>query len=628
MRESYDLLFDALDLPEEQDDKFRIIPEKEYIPVLEEEVRHYLLISGNLPVNTVKYKRVDIPEFESPLDKRVWEHEEIRRCKEGHNGMAGKMYFFFNYCKIKKLGGGGRISPQFRTVDNEWFKLIEACQKSNEWGIICTKRRRVGASWKEAADALQDITFNKFYQIGMNSKTERDSIELFSKVKFLYDNLPQFLRVKATAHSTQNYLEFSYYKKDDKGNKLKKGNQSWIKAVAPTNSAYEGLMLNKWICDEAGKIKNLNTIWSYTEDCLMQETRRVGMPIIFGTSGDVGAEGKDLKDMWRNAHIYKLKRFFFSGWMGLNVDEFGNDTKEACIRWIVYERHKRAALSTKEQNTFIQKYPLTIAEAFAHTAGAGVGDRIKIQAQLQSLFESPPEKTTGRFKFNPDGKSVWSPDSTGKVIVYEHPKIGMKNLYIGGCDPADHDKEFDEQSDLSLYILKKPDGLHPPQIVCEYTDRPDKAVEFFEQAILILLYYNDAKVLIERNRFGMISHFDQGGYKYLLATTPTSITRLFGGKANTIGINMSTSVKDYLRGLIDEYVMFYSEFIPSEELLDDFLVFGVKNTDKAMAFGIALIYLKEDKTLAGPRNNRRIPNFGYKMLNGRIIRYERRTNQE
>lgn len=625
MRESYDLLFDALDLPEEQDDKFRVIPKEEYIPALEEQVRHYMLISGNLPVNTIKYKRVELPEFESVLEKRVWEHEQIRRCKEGHDGMAGKMYFFFNFCKIKRLGGGGKISPQFRSVDNEWFKLIEACQKSNEWGIICTKRRRVGASWKEAADALHDITFQKYFQVGINSKTERDSIELFAKVKFLYDNLPQFLRVRATAHSTQSYLEFSYYKKDENGNKVKKGNQSWIKAVAPTNSAYEGLMLNKWICDEAGKIKNLNTMWSYTEDCLMQETRRVGMPIIFGTSGDVGAEGKDLKEMWRKAHIYKLKRFFFSGWMGLNVDEYGNDTKEENIRWIIYKRAALSELSSTEQNTFKQKYPLTVAEAFAHTTGAGVGDRIKIEAQLESLFRNPAEKTIGKMVMNPDGKPVWVPDSTGKIVVYSHPKQGMKNLYIAGCDPADHDKVFEEQSDLSLFIIQKPDGLQPPQIVCEYTDRPEKAIEFFEQAVMLLLYYNEARVLIERNRFGMISHFDQAGYKYLLATTPISITRLFGGRAATIGITMTPAVKDYLKGLIDEYVMFYCEFIPSEELLDEFLVFGVKNTDKAMAFGIALIFMKEDKTLAGPMNNRKIPNFGYKLLNGKIVRYERKT---
>ena len=107
--------------------------------------------------------------------------------------------------------------------------------------------------------------------------------------------------------------------------------------------------------DEAGKIRNLATLWQYTEDCLMQETRRVGMPILFGTAGDIGAEGRDLEYMWRNSHQYKLKRFFFAGWMGLTSDEYGNDDKENGIRWIVYERHRREGLRIEELNTFIQK---------------------------------------------------------------------------------------------------------------------------------------------------------------------------------------------------------------------------------------------------------------------------------
>lgn len=620
-QDSYDLL-DSFDLPEEQDDKFKVIPVSDYIPEVEEKVKFYLSRSHTWEQNTIKYKRVEIPEFESKNEQELWEKEEIRRCKKGHDGMAGKMYFFFHYCKIKRLGGGGRISPDFRVVDNEWFKLIEACQKSNEWGIICTKRRRVGASWKEAADALHDVIFTPFFQIGMNSKTERDSIELFSKVKFLYDSLPAFLKVKATSSNTQNFLEFAYHTKDEKGNKIKRGNQSWIRAVAPTSSAYEGLMLNKWICDEAGKISNLNAMWSYTEDCLMQETRRVGMPIIFGTSGDVGAEGKDLKDMWKNAGVYKLKRFFFAGWMGLNCDEFGNDNKEDCIRWILYQRHYKSSLTAQEQRTYIQKYPLTVAEAFAHTSGHGVGDRMKIQAQMDSLFENPAEKRTGRMKVDAQHNPVFSPDTLGKIIIYEHPKLGLKNLYFAGCDPSDHDKEHEEQSDLSLFIMKKADGLEPPQIVCEYTDRPEKAVEFYEQALLLLLYYNHCKVLIERNRYGMISHFDQVGYKYLLATTPVSITRLFGGRPNTLGLNMTPAHKEYLKGLIEEYVQFYCEFIPSEDLLDEFLHFGARNTDKAMAFGIALIYMKEDKTVASVKNTKRIPSFGYRQVNGKILRYE------
>jgi hypothetical protein len=580
-----------IDIPEEADDKFRVIPKSAYVPEWEAEVQRYLMVSGNLPINTILYKHVEIPRDLDKAAFKKWAAEEIRRCREGHNGMVGKMYFFYNYCYIQ--GQKKRVRPDYRVVDAEWFKFVEACQKSNEWGIICVKRRRVGASWKEAADVLHDCLFNEHFNVGMNSKTERDSYSLFNKVKFLYEHLPQFLRVPTTKSNTKNFLDFSYVVKDAQGNKQTKGNFSTVLAVAPTDNAYEGLMLAKWICDEAGKIKNLATLWQYTEDCLMQETRRVGMPIIFGTAGDIGAEGKDLEYMWRNSHQYKLKRFFFSGWMGLNCDEYGNDSKEECIRWIVYERHRREGLRVEELNTFIQKYPLTVPEAFTVTTSAGVGNIIKIKAQQHSLRENPPKKVHGWFKMDGKGGVAWVPDARGKCIVYEHPKEGMDALYIGGCDPADHNDTFDEVSDLCLYIMKRQEGSDPPRIVFEYLDRPSDVTEFYEQALMASLYYNKAKILIERNRYGMINFFEKSEYKFLMARTPKGVIRVQGGKTMTYGIQMTPANKEYLKQLIAKYVEDYYEFIPSYELLEEFPYFGARNTDRAMAFGILLIYLED-----------------------------------
>ena len=229
------------DMPDEQDDLFRPIPEKEWIPAYEEEVARYVAISGSLPKNEILYEYVKVPANLDQYGFARWGKEEIRRCKEGHNGLCGKMYFYFNYCYIQAIGK--KIRPKFRVIDAEWFRFVEACQKSNEWGIICVKRRRVGASWKEASDMLHDCIFNKHFKVGMNSKTERDSLELFKKVKFIYENLPAFLRVKATASNTKSALEFSYFVKDANGTKIRRGNESTIIAVAPTDNAYEGQML-------------------------------------------------------------------------------------------------------------------------------------------------------------------------------------------------------------------------------------------------------------------------------------------------------------------------------------------------------------------------------------------------
>lgn len=611
-----------LEIPDEADDKFRVIPKNEYVPAWEEEVKRYLLISNDdLPTNKTLYKHIDIPKDLPKQEQRRWEIEQIRRCKEGFDGMAGKMYFFYHFCWIQ--GQKKKIRPDFRVVDNIWYKFIEACQKSNEWGIICVKRRRVGASWKEAADVLHDCLFNHHFNVGMNSKTERDSISLFNKVKFLYEHLPPFLRIPTTKSNTKNFLDFSYVVTDKQKNKTTKGNFSTVLAVAPTDTAYEGLMLAKWICDEAGKIRNLATLWQYTEDCLMQETRRVGIPIIFGTAGDIGAEGRDLEYMWRNAHQYKLKQFFFSGWMGLTSDEYGNDDREGGIRWIVYERHRREGLRIEELNTFIQKYPLTVQEAFTVTTSAGVGNVVKIKAQQHSLREEPVKKVSGWFKMDNKGGVTWVPDPRGKCILYEHPEPSVDSLYIGGCDPADHNDTFDEVSDLCLYIMKRQQGTESARIVFEYLDRPSDVTEFYEQAMMASIYYNKAKVLIERNRYGMINFFEKSEYKFLLARSPKGLIRVRSGRTETYGVQMTPANKEYLKGLIAKYVEDLYEFIPSYELLDEFLYFGARNTDRAMAFGITLMLL-EDYSYPIQTTAQAIsktPHFGYRRTSdGKINR--------
>lgn len=569
-----------------EDDEFRPIPLKMYQTDLEQRVKEYMLITPTWPVNTVKYVTLKIPEHKSPEAYSKFWVEQIRRCKEGYDGMCGKMYFFYHFCFMEKAGKG-KIRPEFRVVDNEWFKHIEDSQRSKEWGVICVKRRRVGASWKEAADVLQDVLFSKNFHVGMNSKSEKDSEFLFAKVKFIFNALPQELKVQIL-NQTKSSIRFAWV---DEATGEIKGNQSDIVTRAPVSQAFEGMSLDKWICDEAGKIENLLQMWSYTEPCMTPETRRLGTPIIFGTSGDVGKDGAGLRDMWENFEVYKLRRFFFAGYSGLAVDEFGNDRKEDCIRWIVYERRRREKLNTKFYNDYIQQYPLTVDEAFTVNGDIGLGDPVKLKAQRASLIINPVVAQKGFFV--EEGNRVeWRADNRGFVIIHEHPNALTK--YIAGCDPADIDDAYNESSDLSMFVMATQDGLKRPRIVMEYTDRPRELNNYYKQAMLACRYYNEARLLIERQKGGrMISYFSDQGNKYLCMTQPQEVQRLSPSRNTQIGMHMNEYAKEYLRGVCSEYVDDYVDCIPSIKLIDEMLVYGTKNTDKAMAFGITLIALKE-----------------------------------
>ena len=82
----------------------------------------------------------------------------------------------------------------------------------------------------------------------MNSKSEKDSIHLFNKIVFIYQNLPPFMRAHIGRKHGMTWEFFTETKAED-GVKERKGNQSSIEIVAPTVSAFEGRALNKWVCD-------------------------------------------------------------------------------------------------------------------------------------------------------------------------------------------------------------------------------------------------------------------------------------------------------------------------------------------------------------------------------------------
>jgi hypothetical protein len=599
-----------------------IIPYNERDPALEEKVSFYNELTPEFPRNTKKILRTIAPDTRDEYEVEVYQLEEIRRIREGHFGLSPKNYFFLNYCLLDTMEGFRK--PQFKVCQQEFINAIESAQKSQKDGLISVKRRRIGASSMLASDVLHDCITRPGFHVGMNSKTERDSIELFKKVKLAYDNLPTFLKPATSAGNTKTSLLFGYRTKDVNGNWQLKGTRSKIDVVAPVPTAYEGQKLNKLIIDESGKIEKLRQLWSYSADCLMDGHIRKGTPVLFGTAGDVGAEGRDFKEMWYNAETYRLNQFFLGGWMGILVDEYGNDLKEEAIRWIVYERKRKESLSNREYSDFLQQYPLTVGEAFTSNVDQGLGNLVKINSQIRKLDENPVVSKKGYFALEPSGVVRFVPDGRGACKIYEEPEQGIENLYLGSCDPTDHEVvDTKDVSKLAMYIMKRERGLSKPKIVFEYCDRPQVPSDFYDQAILALKYFGNTKILIERNRYGMIQFFEAEGYKHLLMTEPTAYKTVFQGTWTARpGIHMSKTTKKVLEDCITEYVEENCELIPSRELLDEFKEYGARNTDRAMAFGICLMALTSDLTklrqLSEKKKN--IPSWSYVRTPGGGVR--------
>ena len=620
----------------EKDELVGIIPMADRIPELESEVQYHLskatkqnhegkeYFRPSLKV-TKKYQHIEYPDFKvtDRKERLDWEMEEIRRCIQGYDGLPGKYYYYFNHVWIKDKAKG-KIRPEFRAADLDWFTFLENLGPGK--GAVCIKRRQVGMSWKAAVDVLHDCTFKKDFEVGMNSKTETDSRNLFKKVKYIHRSVPDFLRPVATATDRRDAMDFSKIVKDQFGNKTRIGTQSSIISVAPTPTAHAGNQYGKLIMDESGEVEQLMEIWANAEDCLMRETQRTGTPIIFGTVGDVDKQGKGIIEFWKRHHIYDLERFAFWGYNALIMDEYGNDDLENSIRWIIYTRRKKEAGADVIYNKFKQKYPLNETDAFLSVSGAGVGHRANLEKRYASLIEEPPQKEKGSMRRRADGGVDFVPHPDGKVIVYERPQP-IVNGYIASCDPAEDDNvvKTKDNSNLATVVMKKAFGLDPSRMVVEYEDRPLMLDEYYEQLAMILEWYNNCRVNVELNKGGwrMLDYFEDK-YHHLLMFSPKSGNNARGGFQLTYGSKMTAEKKTQMVGLIDSYTENHPEWIPSTRLIEQFKVFGGKGEDDdlAIAFGWNLIVLQADKTVAKMAESidRSVPNYGYIKDGDRIYR--------
>lgn len=620
-------------MAKEREEVAEIIPENEWVPELEKEVDYYYSIAVKPTfISKKRYTPNKIPTFKSIREETDFWFEELRRIKDGYDGLSGKGYGWLHYAKIRDPERG-KISPEFRVRQEEYFQKVTELHEHPGRGIVGWKRRRFGFSWCAAWDIFHDCLTKRFQMIGMNSKTETDSRRLFGFVRFLHQNMPEQLRPIASVSDRRDYIEFAYWYDLEKQkvvstkglNTEKRGSQSWIASKSPTPTAHEGEAYSKLVIDEAGKQPELMDLWSYAEDTLMLNTRRVSPAIIMGTVGDIDKDGKGLRELYLNNDVYDLDRFPVAGYHGLIMDEFGNDRIKEAIRWIVYKRHKLKGASRKHYETFKQKYPLCDNDAFNQVTEGGIGNVILINDQIIKLQQKPPEKRVGWMRAKPDGGVDFVPNPEGKIIVYELPDHKRVDGYVAGADPSDHDdkkkKAGKDVSDLALAIVAKPFGTEPPKLVLEYVDRPEKLDGFFEQAAMALKWYNGTKCLIEDNRARMVNYF-KNNYPELLPLVPVSILTAKVGFEMKNSITMTEQRKQQGIGLVEDNIDHYSQSIPSIRLLEQFKVFGDLHADDdlAMAYLLAMIMLQADrKVVKSLETQSTAPTYRLERVNGLLV---------
>lgn len=544
--------------------------------------------------------------------------------------------------------------PNFWDYDYYYFNAIEEAETEGKHLVVLKSRQR-GYSFKGASMLVRN------YELIPGSK----SFAVASEQKFLIGDglltkawqIMDFID-KNTAWSKQRLTStrmerVSGFKiTDEFGKQTEQGYLSSITGITLKNDPerLRGTRGKLVLFEEGGKFPNLETAWRVEQPAVETDDGvAFGLLIAFGTGGTEGGAFDGLKNLfykpeafnclafpniWDDGQEQTKCGFFVPSWSNMEstdengkqkfMDQYGNSIKEKAIEELIAQRNKvkDGGASQTSIDRFISERPLKPQEAvlelgkniFPRQLLMNQLTRIRTNEKLRNMKHvvdlawdgegqvKATEKKSGditTYHLKKDDKPH------GSVVIWEYPiKDPPFGLYIGGCDPYDHDESF-TNSLGSTFIFKrvKAGEAWNDVIVAEYSGRPDTAEEYYENVRKLLIFYN-ARLLFENERKGIYPYFTNKHCDYLLADQPDKIiSEVFKDSKvqRRKGCHMTKSIRAYGEGLILEWLM--DEFEPghpnieriySEPLIEELIENdGVKNVDRVIALCMTMMYREE-----------------------------------
>lgn len=182
---------------------------------------------------------------------------EYKKCLEE------PMYFMKKYVKIQH--------PDRGTIPFELYPFQEKTLDSfiNNNKNVVLKSRQMGISTLVSAYALWLMLFNEDKSVVVISRTQEATKEIITKVRFMNENLPSWLRDPLPEN---NRLSLSFK------------NHSTIKAVSSAAGSARGFACSLIILDEAAFIPDADAVWTGAN----ATTSTGGKSIILSTPNGVG----------------------------------------------------------------------------------------------------------------------------------------------------------------------------------------------------------------------------------------------------------------------------------------------------------------------------------------------------
>ena len=576
--------------------------------------------------------------------------------------------------------------PRFWDSDYYYFNAIEEAENEGKHMAVLKCRQR-GYSFKGASMLVRNyelIPGSKNFAVASEQKfLVGDGIltKAWQIMDFI-DKNTDWSKQRLTSTRMERVSGFKV--KDELGKETEQGYLSAITGITLKNDPerLRGTRGKLVLFEEGGKFPNLETAWRVEQPAVeTDDGHAFGLLIAFGTGGTEGGAFDGLKNMFYHPDAFNILGFpniwddgaentkcgfFAPAYWNMEgddengnpkfMDKDGNSLVDKAIEELINQRNKVKDGGATQQSIdrFISERPIKPQEAclelgkniFPRKLLMDQLTRIRTNTKLKNMkhivdlswdgngMVKATEKKSGDITVYPL-KNDDKPE--GSVVIWEYPVSDPPfGLYIGGCDPYDHDESF-TNSLGSTFIFKRVRAGEAwnDVIVAEYTGRPATAEEYYENVRKLLTFYN-ARLLFENERKGIYPYFTNKHCDYLLADQPDKIiTEVFKDSRvqRRKGCHMTKQIRAYGEGLILEWLLeeyepghpnverVYSEPLIQELREND----GVKNVDRLIAMCMVMIYREElyqVKAAAAKEQNKQVELFELPLFSQRYYEDE------
>ena len=557
-----------------------------------EEARHFLKYGyyTNAPIGSKDYDD-------------YWDEQE-RRCIEGYSiagtRITGRHYFYLNFGKIRALPtdpltglekrGAKKIITFPRFLDHQYylFHELEECFAEGPYsnglmiGMCLLKSRRKGATY---CISIGVYDYNYFFipastnvLAAFEKKHFKVTLDGIHFTKNHINNYTDWAK-RSDKMNTREHFRASFTYKNDLGYDIEDGYMSEVQAVSFKDDPFKSIGEAATVMgfEEAGRFVGLLEAYGIAEPTLRDGDVFTGIPLFWGTGGDMGAGAVDLTEIFYNPAVYGCKSYdntydenatgecgFFiddlwyytgdEGGVSL-VDKDGNSERQLASKALEKKDEIKKKGTAKSYNLFRTQQPRTPAEALLQSQGSRF-DTVTAKNVLATMLANPRKYVDtirkGHFDVNlEDGRPYFvegkddvpvlefpfkdNKNKPGCTLMFEGPVRSMDGIiertrYIAAVDVYDDD-ESSTKSLGSMFVL---DRL-TDRIVAHYKGRPD-ATTFYEQCRRLAMYYN-AVLVYERNKKGLYGYFYNKGALTLLADEPEILKEKGISSSNTTGNN-------------------------------------------------------------------------------------------